>query len=103
MAHGEAVAIGMVAEARIAARAGLAPAALADRIARLLAVLGLPTSVPPRFRPAAILQVARRDKKARLGRIAYALPVRLGAMAHDGAEYGLAVEDAEVASVLRSR
>ncbi|HYV86831.1 MAG TPA: 3-dehydroquinate synthase [Patescibacteria group bacterium] len=103
MAHGEAVAIGMVAEARIAASAGLAPAALADRIARLLAVLGLPTIVPPRFRPAAILQVARRDKKARLGRIAYALPVRLGAMAHDGAEYGLAVEDAEVASVLRSR
>jgi 3-dehydroquinate synthase len=103
MAHGEAVAIGMVAEARIAARAGLAPAALAERIARLLTLLGLPTVLPTHFRPAAILQVARRDKKTRLGRIAYALPVRLGAMAHEGAEYGIAIEDTQVASVLRAR
>jgi 3-dehydroquinate synthetase len=91
----------MVAEARIAARAGLSPESLAERIARLLVMLGLPTVIPARFTPAAILQVARRDKKARLGRIAYALPVRLGAMAHEGAEYGLAVPDALVSRTLR--
>jgi 3-dehydroquinate synthase len=101
LAHGEAVAIGMVAEARIAARAGLAPESLAERIARLLGTLGLPTAIPARFTPAAILQVARRDKKARLGKIAYALPARLGAMAHDGDEYGLAVPDALVMKALR--
>jgi len=63
--------------------------------------LGLPTAIPARFTPAAILQVARRDKKARLGKIAYALPARLGAMAHDGHEYGIAVPDALVTKALR--
>jgi 3-dehydroquinate synthase len=103
LAHGEAIAIGMVAEARIAARAGLAPAALAGRIARLLALLGLPTEVPARLTPAAILQVARRDKKARQGRIAYALPVHLGAMAQVGGDYGIPIDDALVADTLRRR
>jgi 3-dehydroquinate synthase len=103
LAHGEAIAIGMVAEARIAARAGLAPAALAGRIARLLALLGLPTEMPARLTPAAILQVARRDKKARQGRIAYALPVHLGAMAQVDGDYGIPIDDALVADTLRRK
>jgi shikimate kinase/3-dehydroquinate synthase len=43
--HGEAVAVGMVAEARAAARLGLAPPALADRIAAVLGRLGLPSDL----------------------------------------------------------
>jgi 3-dehydroquinate synthase len=101
LAHGEAVAIGMVTEARIAARAGLAPAALAERLAVLLIRLGLPTTIPRRLGAADILGVARRDKKAREGRIAYALPARLGSMARVGGSYGIPVHDALVAEVLR--
>ncbi|HEV8198725.1 MAG TPA: 3-dehydroquinate synthase [Candidatus Polarisedimenticolia bacterium] len=101
LTHGEAVAIGLVAEARLAARAGLASAELAGRVARLLALLGLPTEIPKRYTPEAILRVARRDKKTRQGRIAYALPSRLGAMARSGGGYGITLDDSFVASALR--
>src|SRR5204862_8136322 len=40
--HGEAVSLGIVAEARLAARTGLADAATATRQERLLAAVGLP-------------------------------------------------------------
>ena len=101
LAHGEAVSIGMVVEARIAARAGLAPASLAPRLETLLRALGLPTAPPRRFAPAAILEVARRDKKARGGRIAYALPKRLGRMARVAGEYGISIDDDLVRRVLQ--
>jgi 3-dehydroquinate synthase len=103
LAHGEAVAIGMVAEARIASRAGLAPPGLAVRLAALLRRLGLPTAIPVRVAPGAILSVARRDKKARQGHIAYALPARLGAMAHASGTYGIRIADALVLEVLGTR
>jgi len=102
MAHGEAVSIGMVVEARLAARAGLAPQALATRLETLLRALGLPTALPRRHTPAAILEVARRDKKARSGRIAYALPTRLGAMAQVGGDYVVPLDDDLVRRVLQS-
>ncbi len=101
MAHGEAVSIGMVAEARIACRAGLLSAKAASRITELIARLGLPGSIPEAMAPAAILAVARRDKKARLGRIAYALPMRIGAMTNIAGDYGIAVDDALASEVLQ--
>jgi 3-dehydroquinate synthase len=102
MAHGEAVAIGLVAEARIAARAGLFSPREAERITALLVRLGLPTTIPGGMTPAAILDVARRDKKSRQGRIAYALPARIGAMANIEGDYGIAVGDALAAEALRT-
>jgi len=45
--------------------------------------------------------VARRDKKTRQGRIAYALPARLGAMARSRDGYGILLDDGFVASALR--
>jgi 3-dehydroquinate synthase len=101
LTHGEAIGIGMAAEARIAARTGLLSDAAAERIIRLTARCGLPTAIPPSLSPAAILEVARRDKKTRQGRIAYALPKRIGAMAHRAGDYGIPVEDSLVAGVLQ--
>jgi 3-dehydroquinate synthase len=103
LAHGEAVAIGMVTEARIAGAAGLAPRDLAVRLRSLLERLGLPAAIPARLTPGAILSVARRDKKARQGRIAYALPSRLGAMARETGRYNIQIADALVLQVLRAR
>ena len=100
LAHGEAVAIGMVAEARVAARLGMLSAAALARIARLCDAIGLPTSVPPAFTPGAILQVARHDKKNRQGRIAYALPTRIGGMASEGGDYAVPVNDTLVTEIL---
>jgi len=86
--------------ARIAQRAGLLPAKAAERIERLLVRIGLPTSVPGPMPPEAILAVARRDKKARLGKITYALPARIGAMANIRGDYSLSVEDAIALDVI---
>jgi 3-dehydroquinate synthase len=62
--HGEAVAIGMVLAARLSARLGRAPAADAERLADLLARLGLPTEVPAGLDPGRMLERMRLDKKA---------------------------------------
>jgi len=101
LTHGEAVGIGMAVEARIAVKTGLLSDEAAERVIRLTARCGLPTTVPQALGPAAILEVARRDKKTRQGRIAYALPKRIGAMASRAGEYGILVDDALVAGVLQ--
>ncbi|MEE9292191.1 MAG: 3-dehydroquinate synthase [Acidobacteriota bacterium] len=100
LAHGEAIAIGMVAEARIASRIGLLSSAAVERISSLLSQTGLPTVLPAATDIQAVLAVARRDKKARSGRIAYALPTRIGAMAHQGGDYGTVVDDRIAVEVL---
>ncbi len=46
LTHGEAVAIGMVAEARAATELGLGPGGVADRIEAVLRARGLPVSAP---------------------------------------------------------
>ncbi|GAB4581702.1 MAG: hypothetical protein Fur0022_44520 [Anaerolineales bacterium] len=76
--HGEAVAIGMVAEARIAERIGLAARGLADEIADCLRGVGLPTEIPPELDRAAILRTMQVDKKKTGGKVKFALPVRVG-------------------------
>jgi 3-dehydroquinate synthase len=101
LAHGEAVSIGMIAESRIAARLGMLSQEAAARIARLCERYGLPTTIPQPLTPAAILEVARHDKKNRLGRIAYALPTRIGAMATERGHYTVLVDDDLVAEILR--
>ena len=66
--HGEAVAIGMVLAARLSAAIGRAPQADADRLAALLAALGLPVT-PPAHDPAHLLDLMRLDKKNLGGRL----------------------------------
>ncbi len=60
--HGEAVAIGMVLAARLSTDLGRAPRADAERLARLLAALGLPVTLPT-CDPARLLELMRLDKK----------------------------------------
>jgi 3-dehydroquinate synthase len=76
--HGEAVAIGLVAEARLAERMGLAQAGLAARIAAALRGLGLPTAMPEGLDRQAFVAALQRDKKRSGGAVRFALPVRVG-------------------------
>jgi 3-dehydroquinate synthetase len=76
--HGEAVAIGMVAEAKLAEQLNLASKGLSDRISHVLTGLGLPTQIPPSFPREAILRAMRVDKKKNAASIRFALPVDLG-------------------------
>ncbi len=100
LTHGEAIAIGMVAEARIASRIGLLSSGAVERISNLLGRAGLPTTLPPTTDVRSVLEVALRDKKARSGRVAYALPSRIGGMAHRRGDYGTVVDDGVAAEVL---
>jgi shikimate kinase/3-dehydroquinate synthase len=75
--HGEAVAIGMAAEARIAERVGLAPTGLAKRLTAILGRLGLPTSWPGAD-PRELRLAMQADKKKSGAALRLALPRRIG-------------------------
>jgi len=80
VSHGDAVAIGMVAESRLAVRLTGLPRSDADRIETLVTAFGLPVR-PPRGLAAGQLRHAMlRDKKARSGAARCALPERIGCM-----------------------
>ncbi|MGH7637249.1 MAG: 3-dehydroquinate synthase [Gemmatimonadaceae bacterium] len=99
--HGEAVAMGMVAESRIAERIGVADRDIADEIAIVCEAAGLPTT-PPALKIESLLEFTRADKKARGGRVEYALPRRIGEMAGDDNGWGVPVDDRIVREVLTS-
>jgi shikimate kinase/3-dehydroquinate synthase len=93
--HGDAVAVGLVAEARMAEGTGLAQAGLAERISRVLARIGLPTKIDG-VNPSEILQAMVADKKRRAGETRFSLPVRPGRVLA-----GCTVPEALVAEVLQ--
>jgi len=75
--HGEAVAVGMVAESRLAERLGWIGADVTERVVRLLERLGLPTSAPG-LDPDRLLDAIARDKKNRRGKVRFVLPRSIG-------------------------
>jgi shikimate kinase / 3-dehydroquinate synthase len=75
--HGAAVAVGLVASARLAARLGLSDPALAPRVAAVLGRLGLPTAYRC-HRPEEIWEAMGTDKKRRGGRLRFVLPRAVG-------------------------
>jgi 3-dehydroquinate synthase len=76
--HGEAVAIGMVAEARLAERLGVADAVTTRRQETLLRALGLPVRATA-VDAEAVLAAITHDKKARDGRVPFVLAPSVGA------------------------
>jgi shikimate kinase/3-dehydroquinate synthase len=81
--HGEAVAIGMVAEAYLAEQIGLADQGLAKEIKRTLSGLDLPTEIPSSLDRKAIFDAILVDKKRSGGQARFALPVRVGEVKPD--------------------
>jgi 3-dehydroquinate synthase len=69
--HGEAVAIGMVAAARVSHALGVCGATTVDRVTALLGRLGLPVAVPADVAPADLGAAMRADKKSAGGRIRF--------------------------------
>jgi 3-dehydroquinate synthase len=78
--HGEAVAIGMHAAARIAAGMGLCVGLLVERQRRLLEAYGLAVAVPQNLDVEAVLATAMRDKKVHAKRIRWVLPTAIGSV-----------------------
>ncbi len=98
LAHGEAVAIGLVTECRLAESIGLAEPKLAAAVAGLLARLDLPTALPG-FSPSRLLEAMATDKKNRGSRIRFALPVSIGVMA-PGEGWTVAVLEPAIEEIL---
>jgi 3-dehydroquinate synthase len=99
--HGEAVAIGMCAEARAAERAGIAEAGTAEAVRNAVCRAGLPTALPLDVGVERVMQLARADKKKRSGGIEYALPERVGRMAGRDSGWTLPLPDALVQEALQ--
>jgi 3-dehydroquinate synthase len=78
--HGEAVALGLVAECALAEALGVAPAGLGARVASLLARFGLPLRLSQSLAPERLIGAMARDKKNRKANIHFALPSALGSM-----------------------
>jgi 3-dehydroquinate synthetase len=76
--HGEAVAIGTVAEAKYSARMGLATAGLVEAVTESFKSLGLPVQIPEEMSREEIIRVMRVDKKKNAKAIRFALPVEIG-------------------------
>lgn len=95
--HGEAVAIGMVAEAHLGERLGLSPEGTSDRLVEALEHIGLPTELPSECEEDALIAAMRRDKKAQAGNLAFALLEKIGS-----ARFVPDVEESVVREVLRS-
>jgi 3-dehydroquinate synthase len=79
--HGEAVAFGMVVEARIAARRGWLAPDLLDRLVSVLDRCGLPTrasALPAGVGADALLSAMEKVRLIRAGSLRWVLPVALG-------------------------
>ena len=95
MRHGDAVAVGLAAEARMAERIGLAEAGLAGRIEKVLSLVGLPTHIEG-VPVSEVVVAMNADKKRIRGETHFALPVRPGLV-----RTGCLVPEALIADVLQ--
>ena len=98
--HGEAVAVGMVLEAALAERLGIAEPGTEALVRDSLGAVGLPTSLPAGFSPERLVELMRLDKKGRAGELVFALPLRPGSMAGEDSGFGIAVDEGAVVAVL---
>lgn len=77
LSHGQAVAIGMVAAGKIANYLRLFPDRELDRMLGLIALAGLPLTMPE-VDLAAVMDAVKHDKKISRGRLRFVLPVHIG-------------------------
>jgi 3-dehydroquinate synthase len=98
--HGEAVAIGMAYEARLAEVLGIAERGTARRVTALLERYDLPLDLPETAAVDALVAAMQLDKKARDGAVRFALPETIGRMHADGSSWTVAAPERVVRQVL---
>jgi shikimate kinase/3-dehydroquinate synthase len=76
--HGEAIAIGTVAEAKYALRVGLTGVGLVEAVTETFKSLGLPVQIPEEMPREEIIRAMRVDKKKNAKAVRFALPVEIG-------------------------
>ena len=98
--HGEAIAVGMALEGRLAERIGVAEPGTAEAISGALRAFSLPTTLPGSFKADAVIAAMGSDKKARRGETRFALPSRIGRMAGEESGWTVAVNNDQLREVL---
>lgn len=101
--HGEAVAIGMALESRLAERSGTAKKGTADEVAKVLTKCGLPRLVPSEIDADELVNLMGSDKKNRAGKIEFALPVSIGKMFEADGRWSVPLDAALIREVLHEK
>jgi 3-dehydroquinate synthase len=102
--HGEAVAVGMVSEARLGEVMGITEPGSAETLLDLLGALGLPHQIPSSCQVADLLESARSDKKNRAGQLRFAPIRRPGESARTATgKWTFEVQPETLLNVLRSQ
>ncbi len=99
--HGEAVSIGMMAEARMAIMMNHFSNEELAELESLFKRFGLPTVIPAEITEESILEKALLDKKARAGRTRYSLPEHKGKMCDFNGAYASEVPKEYVIAALQ--
>ncbi len=81
ISHGRAVAVGMVAEARIAKNMSLLSECENRRIEQIIKAAGLPVELPADMEKRQLFETMKLDKKVRAGNVEMSLPCRIGEIA----------------------
>jgi 3-dehydroquinate synthase len=102
LSHGEAVAIGLVLETRVAEAMGVCRRGTADQIAQLLTALHLPVTPPHDLDTTRCLDAMRADKKNRAGVIRAALLASFGEIARDGEAWTHPLDTKKLTTLLPS-
>ena len=100
--HGECVAIGLVYEAAIAVKTGVASPGTARDVRRAGERIGLATTIPQTCTTDRLIAAMRTDKKVRSGALRFALPREIGMMASGDGTWSVPVDESIVRSVLTS-
>jgi 3-dehydroquinate synthase len=101
LAHGEAVAIGLAFQLRLAKRYGYVTADEAARVERLLVRLGLPVKIPATLTVEQLIDTMHTDKKSRRDEIRFVFQKGIGSMMRfEAGAYARAVPEADLARVL---
>ncbi len=76
--HGQAVAIGMVEEARISVRMGKLDNSILETLIHSLSLFGLPTEIPSEIDVSQLSVIIKQDKKMRNGQLTIPMLIGLG-------------------------
>ncbi len=99
--HGEAVAIGLVAEAHLSRHFGYLGDADAARMMALLARAGLPTRIPDYIDREALVRKLYTDKKVRDGKIRFVLQDAIGSVVcFEGNSYATPVDEETARAII---
>lgn len=101
--HGEAVAIGLVAEVRLAQKLGYATEEDAQAVIRVLKKAGLPTAIPEDINRDVLVRKLYTDKKVRDGKLRFVIQKGIGSIVEfEPGVFATPIEEAVAREIIES-